>query len=71
MLSKVGKVTFIKYVAMVMPIYTMLTFRVPKGLCKEMDALVRRFWRGTKKNFTWYMALLSWSKICKLKSREG
>ena len=39
-----GHATLIKSVAQAAPMYTMSTFLIPKGLCVEMDAMVKRFW---------------------------
>lgn len=44
LLSKVGKVTLIKSVIQVIPIYTFSIFRVPLSLCKALDSLARKFW---------------------------
>jgi hypothetical protein len=44
-----GRATLIKSVALAIPSYTMAVCKLPKGLCEEMDAIVRRFWWGPRK----------------------
>lgn len=70
LLSKAGKVTMIKLVLQATPVYTMSTFRVPSGICKEMVGIVRRFRWETSPNKGNFLALKAWDKICKPK-REG
>lgn len=70
LLSKAGKVTMIKLVLQATSVYTMSTFRVPSGICKEMDGIVRRFRWETSPNKGNFLALKAWDKICKPK-REG
>lgn len=43
LLSKAGKATLIKSVAQAIPVYSMSTFKILKGVCENMDAMVRRF----------------------------
>jgi hypothetical protein len=43
-LSWMGRATLIKSVAQATPIYGMSAFKFPKGLCEEMNAIVRKFW---------------------------
>lgn len=70
LLSRARKATLIKAVAQAMPVYTMATFLVPKGVCKEMDAIIRRFWWCSKEGSRG-MALKSWKAICLPKDRGG
>lgn len=70
LLSKAEKATLIRSMAQAIPVYTMSTFKVLKGVCGELDRLVRRFWWGAKANSRKGFASKSWRSICKPK-REG
>lgn len=43
LLSKAGKATLIRSVALSIPVYNMATFKIPKGVCESFDAIVRVF----------------------------
>ena len=43
-LSWMGRATLIKSVAQATPIYGMSIYKFPKGLCENLDGMVRRFW---------------------------
>ena len=52
------------------PTYTMSCFKLPKGLIKEIEVLIRKFWwgyRGEQKKIHW----LSWEKLCLPKGEGG
>jgi hypothetical protein len=38
----------IKSVAQALPTYTLSTFEVPKKICENLDAVMRRFWWNPK-----------------------
>lgn len=48
-LATAGKEVLIKSVAQAVPTYSMACFKLPRGLCNELNALVRRFYWGSKK----------------------
>ncbi|KAL5759510.1 hypothetical protein ACOSQ2_018348 [Xanthoceras sorbifolium] len=65
-----GKEILIKAVAQAIPTYTMSIFQIPAGLCRELGALISRFWWGSKegkRKISW----LSWEKMCLPKACGG
>ena len=46
--SSGGKEVLIKVVAQAVPSYAMSVFKIPMGLCKDIQRAVARFWWGTK-----------------------
>ena len=51
LLSKAGKEVMIKAVVQSIPTYSMSVFKLPIGLCKDIKAMIRKFWwgKGSKK----------------------
>lgn len=48
LLSMAEKEVLIKLAAQDFPTYSMGCFRLPRGLCEDVDKLVRQFWWGAK-----------------------
>ena len=66
LLSQGGREVLIKVVLQAMPTYTMACFKLPKSLCKDIESLIRKFWRGYKgkaQKVHW----VGWKKLCKPK----
>ena len=63
LLFKGGKEVLIKAVAQAIPTYTMSCFQIPIGVCKDMEALMCKFWWGSqehKRKIHW----IHWEKMC-------
>ncbi|XP_030950126.1 uncharacterized protein LOC115974041 [Quercus lobata] len=69
-LSIGGREILIKAVAQVIPTYTMSCFQLPKGLCDEIESMMKGFWwgqRGQESKISW----VSWRKLCNSKLKGG
>ena len=65
-----GREILIKAVVQAIPTYTMHCFKLPIGLCNELEGLIRRFWwvqRGDQRKIHW----VRWKELCKCKSEGG
>ena len=68
--DQVGREILIKAVAQALPTYTMSCFKLPNGLCHDIEALVRKFYggqRGESQKVHW----TKWADLCKLKAQGG
>uniref|UniRef100_A0A2N9FKX2 RNase H type-1 domain-containing protein n=1 Tax=Fagus sylvatica TaxID=28930 RepID=A0A2N9FKX2_FAGSY len=70
-LSWMGRATLIKSVAQVTPIYGMSAFKFPKGLCEEMDAIVRKFWWNPRTVGNKFFTPKAWADLCSPLSEGG
>ena len=64
-LSWAGRATLIKSVAQSILSYAMSAFRLPKGLCSDLDAVVRKFWWNPSKDGNSFFTPLAWTSLCK------
>ena len=48
LLSQAGREVLIKSVVQAIPTYTISCFKLPLGLCSEIESLIRKFWCGQK-----------------------
>ncbi|XP_073133915.1 uncharacterized protein [Henckelia pumila] len=65
-----GKETLIKSVLQAIPTYAMSCFRIPKGICEEIEKACANFWWGLengKKQMHWK----TWDFLCKPKCEGG
>ena len=59
----------IKAVIQSIPMYSMSVFKLPVSLCKDIEAMIRKFWwgQGDSKKIHW----VNWSSLCSSKSVGG
>ena len=48
LLSQVGREVLIKSVIQAIPTYIMGCFKIPLGLCNEIEAMIQKFWWGQR-----------------------
>ncbi|KAA3475886.1 RNA-directed DNA polymerase (Reverse transcriptase) [Gossypium australe] len=69
-LSIAGRITLAQSVLLSIPSYFMQTMMIPKGVCENIEKIVRHFiWGGTGEKSK--MALVGWDKICQPRGRGG
>ena len=69
-MSQAGREILIKTIIQAIPTYTMSCFKLPKGLIREIEILIRKFWwgyRGEERKSHW----ISWEKLCQPKNEGG
>ena len=68
-MSQAGKEVMIKVVVQSIPVYSMNFFKLPVGLCKDIEAMIWKFlWgNGETKKIHW----IKWSSLCSSKSIGG
>ena len=70
LLLQAGREILIKAVVQAIPTYTMCCFKLPLGLCHEIEGLIHKFWwgqRGDRRNIHW----VKWEDMCEPKSEGG
>ncbi|XP_059451121.1 uncharacterized protein LOC132181912 [Corylus avellana] len=71
LLSQVARTTLLKLVANAIPTYIMSLFLLPKSLCSNINAGLRKFWWGFPQDKKHNLSFLSWENICKPKVLGG
>ncbi|XP_050207258.1 uncharacterized protein LOC126656694 [Mercurialis annua] len=69
-LSMSGKEILLKAVVYAIPIYSMMCFKLPISLCKQINRLVANFWWGMTTQGP-KLHWLAWEKLCISKWRGG
>ena len=70
LLSQARREVFIKSVIQAIPSFAMGCFKIPIGLCNEIEVLIRKFWwgeRGNRRKIHW----LKWDEMTKSKMVGG
>ena len=70
LLSQAGKEVLLKAVVQAIPTFAMSYFRLPIGLCQDIEMLIRKFWweqRGDRRKIHWK----KWEVLCKPKLEGG
>ena len=70
LLSQARREVLIKAVIQAIPTYTMSCFKLSKGLVRELESLIRKFWwgySGDSRKVHW----VCWEKICEAKEVGG
>ena len=70
LLSQAGREILIKAVVQVIPTYTMSCFKLPTGLCNELESLIRKFWWGQRGD-RWKIHWVKWETLTQAKSVGG
>ncbi|KAJ4788160.1 RNA-directed DNA polymerase (reverse transcriptase)-related family protein [Rhynchospora pubera] len=70
MLSHAGRLVLIKSVLMTMPVYYMSLEMLPRGVIKDINKLMAKFFWG-KTNQTRYLSLIAWKNVCKPVEKGG
>jgi hypothetical protein len=68
--GQAGREVLIKAVAQAIPAYSMSCFRLPIQLCRDLEAMIRRFWWSNnveQRKINW----VSWKKLCEPKKMGG
>ena len=60
----------VKEVVQSIPTYSMSVFKLPVSLCKDIEAMIRKFWWGNQDNVR-KMQWVKWSNLCSPKSLGG
>ena len=69
-LSQVEKEILLKAVVQAIPTFAMACFKLPIGLCKDIETMIRKFWwgqRGDRRKVHWK----NWDTLCQPKKEGG
>ena len=69
-ISKAGKEVLIKIVALAIPTYSISLFKLPKGLCNDINSIIARYWwgqTGNENKIHW----INWRRLCETKKKGG
>ena len=70
LLFQASREVLIKSVIQAIPTYTMGCFKIPMGLCNEIEAMIKKFWwgqRGDRRKIHW----IKWDELTKSKNVGG
>ena len=70
LLSQAGREVLLKAVVQAIPTFAMSCFKLPVGLCKDIEMQIRKFWWGERegqRKIHWK----NWETLCKTKANGG
>ena len=70
LLSQAGREVLIKSIIQSIPTYTMGCFKIPLGLCHDIEGMIKKFWwgqRGVRRKIHW----VKWDELTKSKMVGG
>ena len=70
LLSEAGKEVLLKAVVQAIPMFAMSCFKLPVGLCQDIEMFIRNFWweqMRERRKIHW----IKWESMCKLKNVHG
>ena len=70
LLSQVGREVLLKAVVQAIPTFAMSCFKLPVGLCNDIEAMIQKFWWGQRcdcRRILWK----KWDILCQPKSKGG
>ena len=70
LLSQVGREVVLKAVVQAIPSFAMSCFKLPVGLCNDIESMIRKFWwgqSGDRRKIHWK----KWDILCQPKSKGG
>ena len=70
LISQVGREVLIKFFIQAIPTYTTSCFKLPKGLIKELEVLISKFWWGHNRDSR-KVHWVKWERLCKAKEVGG
>ena len=68
--SKAGRKVQIKSVAQAIPMYSMSLFKLPKGLCNDINSIITKYWWRQMSNKK-KIHLINWKRLCDPKKKGG
>ena len=70
LLSQAGREILIKAIVQAIPTYTISYFKLPLGLCNDLESLIQKFWwgqQGDRHKIHW----VKWETLIQSKSEGG
>ena len=69
-MASAGKEVLVKAVAQAIPVFSISCFKLPRGLCENLNMMIRKFWRGSN-NGQRKPHWMSWKEMTQPKAMGG